>query len=416
MITFFRRWLTSWPALILLGLVLVAFAITGIGDPFGTGGVPTGAVAKVGTRNISENEVSRAFERLVRTIREQDPAAVATQVAKEGGVAVAVNQIIGQAALAELGTSMGLSASDRAIGAVIAGVQAFQLGGKFDESTYRAVLAQQRLSDKELREGIHDDLVRRQLLTPVTASLGVPENMALPYAQLLVDIHRGAVALAPIMPGAAPTAAEIEKFYNANKASFTLPERRTFRYAVIDNDKVTGNIKVSDEQIAAAFAKDAAKYGAAATRKLQQVVVADEAAAKAIVAAAATEGFAAAAQRLGGFGAADIALGDQTQADFAKATSPAVASAAFTAPVGGITQPIKTDFGWHVVKVEATGAGKTLAAGQGQGGGRAARCRRPHRGCRSRRPHRRRCGGRQELRRCCPRQWPDHPHPGCRHR
>ena len=361
MITFFRRWLTSWPALLLLGLVLVAFAITGIGDPFGTGGVPTGAVAKVGTRNISENEVARAFDRLVRTVREQDPNAVATQIAKEGGVTVAINQIIGQAALAELGTSMGLSASDRAIGAVIAGVQAFQLGGKFDESTFRAVLAQQRLSDKELREGIHDDLVRRQLLTPVTASLGVPENMALPYAQLLVDIHRGAVALAPIMPGAPPTAAEVQKFYTANKAAFTLPERRAFRYAVIDSDKVTGNIKISDEQIAAAFAKDAAKYGAAATRKLSQVVVADEAAAKAIVAAAATEGFAAAAQRLGGFGATDIALGDQTQADFAKATSPAVAGAAFAAPVGGITQPIKTDFGWHVVKVEATGAGKTLA-------------------------------------------------------
>jgi peptidyl-prolyl cis-trans isomerase D len=366
MITFFRRWLTSWPALILLGLVLVAFAITGIGDPFGTGTVPTGAVAKVGTRNISENEVARAFDRLVRTIREQDPAAVATQIAKDGGVAVAVNQIIGQAALAELGTSMGVSASDRAIGAVIAGVQAFQLGGKFDESTYRAVLAQQRLSDKELREGIHDDLVRRQLLTPVTASLGVPENMALPYAQLLVDVHRGAVALAPIMPGPPPTAAEVTKFYTANKAAFTLPERRAFRYAVIDSDKVTSGIKITDEQIAAAFAKDAARYGAAATRKLQQVVVADEAAAKAIVAAAATEGFAAAAQRLGGFGAADIALGEQTQADFAKTTSPAVAGAAFAAPVGGVTQPIKTDFGWHVVKVEATGAGKTLAQVKGK--------------------------------------------------
>lgn len=361
MITFFRRWLTSWPALILLGLVLIAFAVTGIGDPFGSRNVPTGAVAKVGTRNISEGEVSRAFDRLVRTIRDQDPTAVATQVAKDGGVAVAVNQIIGQAALAELGTSMGLSASDRAIGAVIAGVQAFQLGGKFDESTYRAVLAQQRLSDKELREGIHDDLVRRQLLTPVTASLGVPENMALPYAQLLVDIHRGAVALSPMLPTAPPTAAEIEKFYNANKAAFTLPERRAFRYAVIDSDKAAANVQITDAQIAAAFAKDAAKYGAAATRKLSQVVVADEAAAKAIVAAAASEGFAAAAKRLGGFEAGDIALGDQTQADFAKATSPAVATAAFAAPVGGVTQPIKTDFGWHVVKVESVGAGKTLA-------------------------------------------------------
>jgi peptidyl-prolyl cis-trans isomerase D len=367
MITFFRRWLTSWPALILLGLVLVAFAITGIGDPFGAGGnVPAGAVARVGERNISENEVSRAFDRLVRTIREQDPQAAATEIAKEGGVAVAINQLIGQAAMVELGEQMGLSASDRAIGAVIAGVQAFQLGGKFDEATFRAVLAQQRLSDKELREGIHDDLVRRQLLTPVTASLGVPVGMATPYAQLLVDIHRGAVALVPLMPGDAPTAAEVEKFYKANAAAFTLPERRAFRFAVLDTARIAAGVQVGDAQVAAAFAKDPAKYGAAATRRLSQVVVADEATAKAIVAAAAKEGFAGAAQRLGGFGAADIALGEQTQADFAKATSAAVAAAAFSAPVGGITPPIKTDFGWHVVKVEATGAGKTLAEVKGR--------------------------------------------------
>ena len=82
------------------------------------------------------------------------------------------------------------------------------------------------------------------------------------------------------------------------------------------------------------------------------------------------------AQRLADFGAADIALGEQNQPGFARATSQAVADAAFALPVGGITAPIKTDFGWHVVRVEGIGAGKTLAQVRRQGGGRPARRRR----------------------------------------
>ena len=362
MITFIRKWLTSWPVLIMLGLLLVAFAITGIGnDPLG-GGAPQGSVAKVGDRTIAEPELTAAFDRAIRTAREQNPALTQAQAAREGGVAAVAGQLVGQAAMEEFARKQGLVASDRAVGAVIAGIPAFQSGGKFDETTYRRVIGDQRLSDRDLRTSIGGDILRKQLLTPVTGALSVPDAMAKAYAQLLVDTHRGAVALVPLAAAAAPTEAEIAKFYAANKLRFTVPERRSFRYAVIDRAAVAATVKVSDAAIAAAFAKDPARYGGAATRRLQQVVVPDEAKARAIAAAAATEGFAKAAERLAGFGAADIALGTLSQSAFAKATSPAVAAAAFAAPVGGVTAPIRTGFGWHVIRVDASGAaGKTLA-------------------------------------------------------
>jgi peptidyl-prolyl cis-trans isomerase D len=361
MITFFRRWLSSWPVLILLGLVLVAFAITGIGDPF-QGGGPVGSVAKVGDRVVTEPDALKAFDRIMRNVREQNPAASQIEVAKDGGVTAAIDQLIDQLSVEQLATKTGLGVSDRSIGALIAGIPAFQSGGKFDEATYRRVIAEQRLSDRELRDGIRGDLLRKQFITPVTGALGVPADMAKPYAQLLVDIHRGGVALVPIGAPTAPTEAEVLKYYNANKLQFTVPERRAFRHARIDRAAIAAGVKVSDAEIAAAFAKDPAKYGGAATRKLQQVVVPDEAKARAIAAAAATEGFAKAAERLAGFGAADITLGEQNQLSFGKATSKAVADAAFALPVGGITAPIKTSFGWHVVRVDGMGAsGKTLA-------------------------------------------------------
>jgi peptidyl-prolyl cis-trans isomerase D len=361
MITFIRRWLTSWPVLLLLGLVLVAFAITGIGDPFAGGG-PVGSIAKVGDKVVGENDLLKAFDRLVRNARQSNPGVSQTDFAKQGAVTVAADQLIGQTAVETLATSAGIAASERAIGAVIAGIPAFQTGGKFDEATYRRVIADQKLTEAELHQGIAGDLVRKQLLTPVTAALGVPADMARPYAQMLVDIHRGGVALVPVTASVPPTEAEIAKFYADNKARFTVPERRAYRYATIDSAGIIASAAVSEAQIAAAFAKDPAKYGAAATRRLEQVVVPDEAKARVLVAAAATEGFGKAAQRIAGFGAADIDLGEQTREAFGKATSPAVADAAFAASVGSVTAPIKTAYGWHVVRVAALGAaGKSLA-------------------------------------------------------
>jgi peptidyl-prolyl cis-trans isomerase D len=360
MISFIRKWLTSWPVIIMLGVLLVAFAVTGVGDPFASS-APQGSIAKVGKRTITEPELLSAFDRAVRTARERDPALTQADAAKQGGVAAVTQQLIGQAGLEEFAKSTGIVASDRAVGAVIAGIPAFQVDGKFDDATYRRVLAEQRMTDRELRAGIANDILRKQLLTPVTGALGVPAGMAEPYARLLVDMHRGAVALVPIAATTPPTEAEIAKYHADNKLRFTVPERRGFRFAFIDRDQIAKGVKVSDAEIAAAFAKDPAKYGGATTRILQQVVVPDETKAKAIAAAAATEGFAKAAERLAGFGAADIALGEQNQAGFGKATSAEVAAAAFAAPVGGVTAPIKTAFGWHVVRVEAKGtAGKTL--------------------------------------------------------
>ncbi|MEI6486347.1 MAG: SurA N-terminal domain-containing protein [Sphingomonadales bacterium] len=361
MLAFFRRSLTSWPVLALFGLILVAFAITGVNDPFG-GAAPAGSVARVGKRTITEPELMQVIDRSVREMRQRDPTMNQSTAARQGAVELLATQLIGQTALEELGRKAGLGASHTAIDTVIAGIPAFQSGGRFDQLSYDRALAQQGLTDKKLRLLIAGDLVREQMVKPVTGALAVPDGVAELYARLLVDRHEGAVATVPAPPTSPATPAEAAAWYKANSARFTIPERRGFRYALIDRSAIAAKVTVSDKAIADAFAKDPAKYGAAATRVLEQVVVPDEAKAKAIVAAAATKGFAAAAQRIAGFGASDITLGALSEAGFAKATSADVAKAAFALPVGGVTAPIKSQLGWHVVRVAAMGsAGKTLA-------------------------------------------------------
>lgn len=361
MISFFRRYLTSWPVLVLFGFILVAFAVTGVGDPLG-GSAPVGSVAKVGSRTVTEADVLEAVDRQVRQLRQRDPAVTQAMAAREGLVELMSTQLIGQTAMEEFARTAGLNASEEAADTVIAAIPAFQNAGKFDQATYDRLLAEQGLTDRKLRQSVRGDLLREQIIKPVTGALAVPDGVAELYARLLLDRHEGGVALVPATPAGQASRAEAEAWFKANAARFTIPERRGFRYAFIDRAAMTAGISVSDKQIADAFAKDPAKYGASPTRVLEQVVVPDAAKAKALAAAAAKQGFAAAAQSVAGFGAADIAVGSQTEAAFAKATSPEVAKAAFALPAGGISAPIKSALGWHVVRVASLGsAGKTLA-------------------------------------------------------
>ena len=361
MISFFRRYLTSWPALLLFAIIVVAFAVTGINDPFG-GSAPAGSVARVGTRTVTEPELLQAIDRTVREVRQRDPAMTQAEAARQGVVELMATQLIGQTAMEEMGGGAGLGVSDEALDRVIAAIPAFQSGGKFDQATYLRVIQQQGLTDKRLRQSLRGDLTREQLIKPITGALLVPDGVAEIYARLLVDSHEGAVALVPAPPVGKATEAEAQAWYKANSQRFTIPERRGFRHAAINRAAIAAGVTVPDKAIADAFAKDPAKYGASPTRVLEQVVVPDEAKAKALAVAAAKDGFAAAAKAIAGFEASDIALGSQSEAEFARATSPAVARAAFALPAGGISAPVRSPFGWHVVRAVSIGsAGKTLA-------------------------------------------------------
>ncbi len=355
MITFIRKALTSWFALGLLGLVLLAFAVTGIGDPFNTKGAARGStLARAGDNDITEPAFLSQYDRILRQARQSSPKLTAQDAVAQGAVGQVLEQMIGASALESFGAKNGLAVSDRAVDGEIASIPAFQSGGRFDEPTYRRLLQQQHISERELRDGMHGDLIRKLLLTPVGAATQVPEKLAEPYAALLLETHSGAIATVPAaaMPAPpAPTPAQLASYYAANAARFTIPERRGFRYALLDRDGLAASVPVTDADVQAYYDANRDALGGSEQRQLLQVVVPDQA--KAAALAAAVRGgssFAAEAAKLG-FAAADIDLGLQSQAKLAAATSADVAKAAFATPVGKVMDPVQSSFGWHVAQV-----------------------------------------------------------------
>ncbi len=292
----------------------------------------------------------------MRRARQQNPKLDARTAARQGAVGDIYDQLLATTAIDKFGRDSGIAISDRAIDGEIASVDAFRVNGKFDQATYARILADQRLSERDLRDGLRGDLIRKQVIAPVVAAAQVPRTMAEPYAALLLENRTGSLAIVPTaaLPAPpAPTEAQLAAFYAHHAAAYTLPERRGFRYAEIDNAKLAAGVTVTDADVKKYYDAHAETYAGAEARKLLQVVVPDAAKAKAVADAVNAGAKFAAAAATAGFTATDIDIGEQTKAKFADATSPAVADAAFALRVGGTTAPVQSPLGWHVVSVTA---------------------------------------------------------------
>lgn len=370
MISFFRRALSSWIVLGLLGLIMIAFIVTGVGTPSSLGELGGGAtgdtIATVGKERLASGEVSQRAQTALQGVQQQQPGATMQMFVQQGGLDSLVQQLIDGKAIEQWARDHDIVASKRLVDGGIASIQAFHgLNGKFDEALYRNLLSERRITEAQFRRDMTSDAIRRQLLVPISANARAPLSLVRPYAALLLEARKGAIGIVPtelMPPGKAPTDADINAWYSAHLASYTIPERRVIRFGLISKQQLKQQPQVSDAEIEKFYKANAAEYGASETRSFSQVIVPDEAAAKALAAKIKAGTSFAEAAKGAGFTPADTALGERTQAALAELTSADIAKAAYALPQGGTTAPLKSALGWHVIHVDGIrkNAGKTL--------------------------------------------------------
>lgn len=370
MLSFFRRVSKSKIGTGIMAFVLIAilagFAVADLSN-FGSGqiglGMGSGTLAKVGDRQVDEREMSDAMQRRLQQARQQRPDAdYASIIGDFNGV---LDALMDERTLLAFADKYEFPLSKRLIDAEIAQIpQTKGLNGQFSEQAYQQFLAQQRLSDGQVRQILSAGLLQRLLLTPIATNARVPVGMATPYASMLLEQREGEAAIVPIdsfKAGLQPNDAQLQQFYTANRARYMVPEQRMLRIARIGPEQVAG-IGASDQEIAAYYNQNKATYAPNDTRSLGQVVVQDQAMANGIAQRArAGQPLAEAADPAGG-NAAVTDLKDHTRAAYAGVSGDKAAAAVFSAASGAVVGPILSDFGWVVVKVQSIKAasGKTL--------------------------------------------------------
>lgn len=370
MLTSFRRLQKTKIGTIIVAtffiLILIGFASTGVTN-FGSGnlgfGMTSSTLVKIGSEQVSEQDMSQAMQRRLQQVRQERPDADYATIA--GDFESLLGELMDEKTILAFAEKYHFPLSKRLVDAEIAQIpQTKGLNGQFSEQAYQGFLAQQRLTDAQVREVLAGGLLEKYLLTPVAANARVSVGMATPYASMLLEAREGQAAAIPLgafRAGFKPADSDLQQFYSANRNRYMVPEQRVLRYARIGPDQVA-NVTASDKDVADYYDAHKADYASKETRSISQAVIQDQATANQIAARAKGGASISAAAAPAGANAAVTSLANQSQIAYTGVAGAKAATAVFAAPSGSVIGPIQSDFGWLVAKVDSvkTVGGKSL--------------------------------------------------------
>ena len=341
----------SWIVKIFLGLLVLSFAVWGIGDLFRL--KPDAAVVTVADTKISGREFLNDFNRQVRRMQQSLGPTFDTQQARQLGM---VDQVIQQAVTRALYdqevAELELTISDADIVAWIQQSSAFKNSfGRFDKLRFEQVIAQNGFNEETYIAASRRDLSRDQLFASITGGTQAPAPVVQAFYQFQEETRIFEVLnllYDKVTAVANPTETDLTAYHEAHKNQFMAPEFRSLLYLTLRPEHLLDEILASDKEVVAAYEARLNEFTTSASREVEQVVVAEETAARKI-AGRLKDGrdFYAVAKELAEMDRQSVKLGRMLKADLPEEAAEAV----FAMSKGQIGEPIETGLGWHIFRV-----------------------------------------------------------------
>lgn len=345
---------SSFIVKVLFGLLIVTFGIWGIADIF-TNRSPDTTVATVGNRIITLDQMNSALQTEMQRLETMLGRPIDAAQAKRLGVVDDTLQRLIDSDLADLEADrLDLKIGDAAVRRAIIDNPNFRnQAGVFDRQLFDSILAQNNMSEAQFEEEYRGDLLRGQLAQAISDGWTAPAVLtdtlfASRFERRSADI----VTLPASAAGAVPTpsAAQLAAFYKSHLERYRAPELRSFKLAVLSPEQIALGITVPEARLAQAYKARQGEFLVPEQRHLLQMLLPSEAKAKAAEAALASgKTFDAVGKQIAGADAKALDLGWVKRSDLPTA----LADAAFALKAGGTSAPIHTEFGWHIVRVEA---------------------------------------------------------------
>ncbi len=331
--------------------LIVSFAIWGIGDIFRV--TPASAVAEVGSTTITVDQVRTAYTNELQRLGRQFRTVISPEQARAFGLdQQVVSNLVTEAVMAEQAKQMGLSVSDQLVAASIVNNPAFKgADGQFNRAQFDQALRNAGLSEAGFVHDQRSAMARLHLAEAIAGDINVP--IAAREALHRYASERRAASyllLTPAMAGdiPAPSAEQLQSFFNERRSTFRAPEYRAVSVMALDAAALAKPDAVSEADARQAYDQRKASYGTPERRTIQQITFPSQADAEAAAAKIkdGTAFEAVATER--NVSPQDLELGTFTRAEM---LDQAVADAAFALDQGGVSAPITGRFGPVLVRV-----------------------------------------------------------------
>ena len=359
----------KWLWYSILGALALVFAAWGAYGIVNLNFSTSSDAAEAGGQTISLDQAHNAWMHQQAQLQQQFGGNIPPAIQKNVQDQV-LEGLIGDALMSQHTEKLGYRVSEPELLAAIRSEPAFQAGGQYSPDIAREVLAENRLSEDQYEDEKRSELRRMQLLDGIATSAFVTpaeadraqalrdQEREVQYAILPADSYKSD---APIDPAA------IEAYYKVHQSDYLVPESVDVRYAQLTLAQVAGTEVVSDADLQKAYDKEKNRFVAPERREASHILIPfgkDPAAAlkqadKVFALAKSGQNFAALAKQYSqdpGSARNGGSLGWMDRGGFVAPFADALFN---MKSVGDIVGPVKTQYGYHIIRLDGIQPGRT---------------------------------------------------------
>ncbi|MCZ4059090.1 peptidylprolyl isomerase [Pantoea sp. LMR881] len=272
---------------IILGLIILSFVLTGVGN-YLIGGNNDYA-AKVNGQEISRAQLEQAFNN-ERSRQQQMLGDQFSQLASNDGYMQqirqqALSQLVDQALLDDYIKTLHISISDDQVKQAIFNQKAFQTNGKFDNAKYNGLISSMGFTADQYAEALRKQLSNQQLINAVANTDFMLKGETSKLVDLVAqkrDIRQATINVDALAVKQTVTDDEINQYYQQHKNSFLAPEQ--FRVSYIKLDAASMQQAASDADIQNWYDQHKADYSQPQRNRYSVIQTKTEADAEALLA------------------------------------------------------------------------------------------------------------------------------------
>lgn len=359
MLTAIREKTQGIIATFIVVLIAVPFALWGVNSYFDSGGQIN--IAKVNGMDITQNDYRNEIDRLRGKV---EPKTLNNPQFKQS----ILNNMIDQALIIRNAELQGYRVGNAQLAEIIRNQPNFQRDGKFDASLYEALLRREGLNPKLFEARVRDEILVTHLQAGISESRIITQSEIAEIARLLSQEREVAyvvISTESLMAKVTLTSADIEQYYSGHPEMFQFPEQVRIEYLRLSAADQNQNYQPTDEELNRVYAEEAARYVTLEKRHASHIMITlptqagDE---KTKEAFAKIQEIAKQARSGSDFaGLAKKHSEDTTTApqggdlgEIRRGVLPKeLEDAVFALKSGEVSQPVRSSYGYHVVKLTA---------------------------------------------------------------
>ncbi|MDF1552445.1 MAG: SurA N-terminal domain-containing protein [Deferrisomatales bacterium] len=325
-------------------------------------------VAKVNGEAIEYRAYQRTYNGLVKVYQDALKEAFTPERARQLDLGRrALDQLVDQTLLLQEAGYRGIKMTDTELQAAIQGAEAFQRNGAFDKRLYLQLLDANRLTPLEYEGMKRQELLLGKVDQAIRGEAAVSDaEVEQEYRDRNTKIELAFVALRPAAfePQVEVADAELADYFSAEAESFRTPETRAARYLLVAPEPYLAAVEVPEQAIEEEFRWRASEFAVSeavhARHILFQVAAGStpEQEEKVRLQAESVRNrllggadFAALARELSNDPGSKDSGGDLGFFERGRMV-PEFEQAAFALEPDAVSEPVKTSFGYHLIRVE----------------------------------------------------------------